>query len=66
MNYEEAWNNLKDFIEIITEVSTQYAKPEYKCNNERLRNEGRESMGIKILTFMAFLEKDIATTGERK
>lgn len=64
MNYEKAWNHLKDFIETITEVSTQYAKSEYKCNNERLRYEGRENMGRKILNFMAFSEKEMATADD--
>lgn len=57
MNYEKTWNHLKDFIETITEASTDFAEAEYLDADERLRYEGRENMGRKILNFMAFSEK---------
>lgn len=64
MDYEKAWKDLKRYIEILSGVSLHFAESEDINDNERLRAEGGEIMGRKILNFMGDLEKNMTTVGQ--
>lgn len=64
MNYEKAWKDLKMYIEILFWASRRFAESENINVDERLRAEGGELMGRKILNFMGMLEKEMTTAGE--
>lgn len=64
MDYEKTWKDLKRYIEILSGVSLRFAESEDVNDNERLRAEGGEIMGRKILKFMGKFEKEMTTAGK--
>lgn len=61
MDYEKVWKDLKMYIEILFWASRRFAESENINVDERLRAEGGELMGRKILNFMGMLEKEMTT-----
>lgn len=61
MDYEKVWKDLKRYIEILSGASLHFAESENINVDERLRAEGGELMGRKILNFMGMLEKEMTT-----
>lgn len=61
MDYEKIWKDLKMYIEILFWASRRFAESENINVDERLRAEGGELMGRKILNFMGMLEKEMTT-----
>ncbi|WP_308540175.1 hypothetical protein [uncultured Murdochiella sp.] len=61
MDYEKVWKDLKMYIEILFWASHRFAESENINVDERLRAEGGELMGRKILNFMGMLEKEMTT-----
>lgn len=64
MDYEKVWKDMKRYIEILSGVSRHFAESEDINDNERLRAEGGEIMGRKILNSMGKLEKKMTTVGQ--
>ncbi|MBY0584764.1 hypothetical protein K5I04_04800 [Murdochiella sp. Marseille-P8839] len=61
MNYEKAWEDLKMYIEILSEMSLRSAESEDMNVDERLRAEGAEIVTRAILDFMDDAEKEMTT-----
>lgn len=61
MNYEKAWEHLKSLIGILSGASVHFAESEDQSDDERLRAEGGEIIGRKILDFMDYVEKEMTT-----
>lgn len=64
MDYEKAWEDLKMYIEILSEMSLRSAESEDMNVDERLRVEGGGIMGRGILDLMDYVEKEMTTVGE--
>ena len=64
MDYEKAWEDLKMYIEILSEMSLRSAESEDMNFDERLRVEGGGIMGRGILDLMDYVEEKMTTVGE--
>lgn len=64
MDYEKAWKRLKNLTGIIVGISLHFAESEDQYADERLRAEGGEFVGRRILRFMDDAEKEMTTAGQ--